>query len=48
MSASVMIRGGGVIVGLVHSKFWIHNVSDKGQWRRKWDAVYDNAADPGK
>ena len=45
---AVMIRGGGGVVGLVHCSFWLHPVSEEGQWRWLWDATYDNAADLGK
>ena len=48
VGAAVMLRGGGGVVGLVHCSFWLHPVSDEGQWRRLWDAAYDNAADPGE
>ena len=46
VGADVMLRGGGGIMGLFHCSFWIHPVSDEGQWRCLWDAVYDNSAKP--
>ena len=44
---AVILRGGGGVVGLVHCSFWLHPVSDEGQWRCLWDAVYDNSAEIG-
>ena len=40
---AVILRGGGGVVGLVHCSFWLHPVSDEGQWRQIWDAAYDNS-----
>ena len=48
VGAAVMLRCREGVMGLVHCRFWLHTVSDEGQWCRFWDAVYDNAANPGK
>ena len=42
VGTAVMLRVVGGVVGLVHYRFWIHSVSDEGQWRQLWDATYDN------
>ena len=48
VGVDVMLRGGGIFVGLVRCSFWLHHVSDEVQWRRLCDTVYDNVADSGK
>ena len=48
VGAAEMLRGGGGVAGLVHCRFWLHPVSDEGQWHHIWDSAYENTAYPGK